>query len=373
METLLYTIVTDELSCEEICVKLSLEKHIAVDTEFFISNKRFNLSLMQIADSEKNYIFDMNFSSCGIPKCLKNLLENEEVVKIFHAYHQDYEVLLNLNVNAKNIFDTQVAMMFVSTDEIYSYKDLVKEFLQLNIEKLHKNDDWEVRPLTDSQLQYAIADVFYLRKIYPLIVELLTSKQRIEWMIEYMKEVLDAKNRNRIDELIIKYNVVIKNDDQYNKFILLYDLLKESIAHNLLKNLIEAKNLTANRIRHILESENFVLEESVIFKILEIIKFNAEENNEIKESWCSMNEQCQLNYDESHIFGILKYFLKKFSVKNLINSRLICEKQDLILLIRGQRSRLERGWRFEIFGKTATDIVNGRVSISVKEMKLIIS
>jgi ribonuclease D len=169
MEPLEYIIIDSEEECNIACSQLLNEKYISIDTEFFRQEGRFELSVIQIGAATNNYLIDFVALNFNIPKNLRLLFENSQVVKIFHDHTQDLEILNgHYEIILSNIFDTQVAMMFLTDSEIYSYKDLVKKFLKVEVDKTHKLDAWEVRPLTQPQMDYAISDVFlpaYSRKI----------------------------------------------------------------------------------------------------------------------------------------------------------------------------------------------------------------
>ena len=60
-----------------------------------------------------------------------DIFEEPSIVKIFHAHQQDIEILhRDFGVQISSIFDTQIGMMFMKTEEIYSYQQLVQEFLR---------------------------------------------------------------------------------------------------------------------------------------------------------------------------------------------------------------------------------------------------
>jgi hypothetical protein len=55
------------------------------------------------------------------------LVDNEDVLKVFHAGGQDVEIIYNLTGKTPHpIFDTQIAMMAVSQGEQIGYSNLVE-------------------------------------------------------------------------------------------------------------------------------------------------------------------------------------------------------------------------------------------------------
>jgi ribonuclease D len=75
------------------------------------------------------------------------LVDNEDVLKIFHAGGQDVEIIYNLTGKTPHpIFDTQIAMMAISQSEQIGYSNLVEAWLGLTIDKGARFTDWSRRP-----------------------------------------------------------------------------------------------------------------------------------------------------------------------------------------------------------------------------------
>ena len=65
-----------------------------------------------------------------------------------------------------NVFDIQVADKILSNTEIQAYGKIVKKFFNISLKKTETNSNWLKRPLSDSQIKYALDDVDYLIEIY---------------------------------------------------------------------------------------------------------------------------------------------------------------------------------------------------------------
>jgi ribonuclease D len=380
-----YQILRNENEINELCEKILTQKYITIDTEFFTDKKtkKFVLSMIQICCNDLNYLIDINDfievidkkNHYIIPIKLRQIFENSSIIKVFHAYQQDYEILKNdLKIKVRNIFDTQIAMMFLSVDEVYSYQTLVYEFLKIKIDKSHQMTNWQDRPLTDEQLHYAASDVSHLYKIYPMIVEKLRTKNKLSWMQSYMEELERTKNQKLSSfDLAQKYNI---NITEKAKHLIIKELIdffydNEIESLNLIKNIIEAKNLTTNRLQHIFKNTKYhYLNENHYQNILNItkIEYSDDDLNFIDDLDERKNE---LTFDQSHIFILLKYILRKVSYDHQVAPRLIAEKQDLLNLILEKNHRLNKNdWRYEIFGKKGIDFLNGKIDFYSKDGKL---
>ncbi|WP_261870058.1 hypothetical protein [Psychrobacter sp. JCM 18901] len=65
-----------------------------------------------------------------------------------------------------NIFDTQIALSYLTGQLQMGYQQALADQLDMHIDKEHSQSDWLQRPLTDEQEQYAIDDVRYLPALY---------------------------------------------------------------------------------------------------------------------------------------------------------------------------------------------------------------
>ena len=146
----------------------SFKGDITIDTETLGLNvKRDRLCLIQLRNesNKKVYLiqFDQNISSAN-SKNIKSLMEDKSLTKIFHYARFDMAVLKeNLNINVKNIFCTKIASKLTRTySSRHGLKDLVKEILNIELDKTEQTSDWSQKKLTKQQIQYAMNDVLYL-------------------------------------------------------------------------------------------------------------------------------------------------------------------------------------------------------------------
>ncbi len=147
---------------------ISFKGDITIDTETLGLNiKRDRLCLIQLRNesNKKVYLikFDQNISPTN-SKNIKSLLENKSLTKIFHFARFDMAVLKeNLNINVRNVFCTKIASKLTRTySSKHGLKDLVKEILNVELDKTEQTSDWSQKKLTKKQIQYAMDDVIYL-------------------------------------------------------------------------------------------------------------------------------------------------------------------------------------------------------------------
>jgi ribonuclease D len=71
------------------------------------------------------------------------------------------------------------------------YDALVASLTGGHIDKAHRFSDWSARPLSSAQIEYAAADVTYLRGVYRKLRERLERDGRLAWVSEEMAALAD--------------------------------------------------------------------------------------------------------------------------------------------------------------------------------------
>ena len=171
----------------------SFKGEISIDTETLGLNiKRDRLCLVQLRNETNKKIYLIKFDKDLSPKKSKNLkflMENNLNTKIFHYARFDMAILKeNLNINVKNVFCTKVASKLTRTyTSKHGLKDLVKEILNIELDKNEQTSDWSRKKLTKQQLQYAVNDILYLLEIKNNLKNMLEELKRIKTFNSIMK------------------------------------------------------------------------------------------------------------------------------------------------------------------------------------------
>ncbi|MGQ3673055.1 ribonuclease D [Xanthobacter sp. TB0136] len=169
------------------CERLARHPFITVDTEFLRETTFWpKLCLVQLASPEDAFLVDALAEGLDLSP-LHRLMGDERVMKVFHAGRQDIEIIWHLaRLIPHPVFDTQVAAMVLGYGESISYDQLVQRVCGVSIDKSSRFTDWSRRPLSSAQLDYALADVTYLRDIYIKLTADLEARGRGEWVGEEM-------------------------------------------------------------------------------------------------------------------------------------------------------------------------------------------
>jgi len=194
-------IITTTKALEKACDDLLQNEYVAVDTEFMRETVYWpQLCLIQAAGGPTEVIIDPLAEDLDLEPFWE-LMADERIVKVFHAARQDLEIFFHRGGDSlipHPMFDSQVAAMALGLGDSIAYDALVKALLKRPIDKGPRFTDWSRRPLSDAQLEYAIADVTHLRDLYPIMLERLEKKNRTGWLAEEMK-ILTNPDTYRLD------------------------------------------------------------------------------------------------------------------------------------------------------------------------------
>jgi len=176
---------TEEL--EAAVAELSKSDFVTVDTEFIRETTFWPiLCLIQMAAPGATALVDPMAPGMDL-KPFFELMANESVTKVFHAARQDVEIVFHLGGLIPNpIFDTQVAAMVCGFGDSVSYDQIVQKITGTRLDKSSRFTDWRRRPLSEKQLDYALADVTYLIEVYRHLRDELERENRGHWLKEEM-------------------------------------------------------------------------------------------------------------------------------------------------------------------------------------------
>ncbi len=161
-------------------IMLQDKKSLAIDSEFSGLNvNRDKLYLVQISSGNNDaHIIQLNRENYDAPN-LKKILTNNNIEKIFHYARADMVFIKKyLNIDVKNVNCTKIMSKLArSYSDRHGLKDLVKEFIGLELSKQFQSSDFGGQ-LNERQLKYCAGDVIYLHKIYSNLKEILVRENR---------------------------------------------------------------------------------------------------------------------------------------------------------------------------------------------------
>lgn len=360
---------------------------IAVDTEFMRENTFWpELCLIQIADSNHAAAIDPMAPDIDLQPLLDLLVDNEDVLKVFHAGGQDVEIIFNLTGKTPHsIFDTQIGQMALGQAEQVGYSNLVEAWLGVQLDKGARFTDWSRRPLDKRQIDYAIGDVTHLAKIFPMMLKKLVKTGRGHWLDEEMEKLADPAHYSvDPDKAWLRIKAPTRKPEVLGRLKALAAWReREARNKNLPRGRIVKDETLADLAAHPPKDQDGlgrVRGLSATWKSNDIggrlMEALAGAQPLAKEDMPDRAPRGPgLGKEGALVADLLKLLLKIRSRELNVAARLIARSDDLEALAAGRRDGIAmmQGWRYEVFGQAALDLVEGRMGFAVRGGKLVMS
>lgn len=383
----IHPLIESSAALAEFCDLISGSEFIAVDTEFMRENTFWpELCLIQVADEHHAAAIDPMAPNMDLSPLLDLMVNNDEILKVFHAGGQDVEIIFNLTGKTPQpIFDTQVGQMALGQAEQVGYSNLVDSWLGIQLDKGARFTDWSRRPLDKRQIDYAIGDVTHLAKIFPMMLKKLIKTDRGHWLDEEMERLADPNHyRADPDRAWLRIKSPSRKPDALGRLKALAAWREqEARSKNLPRGRIVKDETLADIAAHPPKSQDAlgnVRGLSATWKTNDIghrlMQAIANAQPLPKEEMPDRAPRGPgLGKEGVLVADLLKLLLKIRSRELNAAARLIARSDDLEALASGRDDDLQlmNGWRFEVFGKSALDLVEGRVGFAVRNGKLVMS
>ncbi|WP_338549548.1 ribonuclease D [Roseovarius phycicola] len=162
---------------------LELGPSVAIDCETMgLNPHRDRLCVVQLSGGDGDaHIVQIEQGQTSAPN-LEKLLEDPEVLKLFHFGRFDIAALFNaFGALTRPVYCTKIASKLVRTyTDRHGLKYLLQELLDIDISKQQQSSDWGASNLTDAQLVYAASDVLYLHQLKEKLDLRLEREGRVE-------------------------------------------------------------------------------------------------------------------------------------------------------------------------------------------------
>lgn len=364
---------TEDLN--SLCERLAQHPFVTVDTEF-IREKTYwpQVCLIQIASTDEACCVDPLAKGIDLT-ALFELMQNENVVKVFHAARQDIEIFYHLDGRTpRPVFDTQLAAMVCGFGESVSYQNLVQKMLGIELDKSMRFTDWSRRPLTEKQIVYALADVTHLRDIYKKMQDLLTETGRTHWVDDDTAFLINPATYENDSSAVWKRLKINSNKPLYLAMCQALAAYRED----------EAKRLDRPR-KHIMRDEILLeiaanmpsdAEEMAKMRGLpqgfangrmgrEILKIVADVKSRDPSTYPAVPKPYELPRSARSVSKMLRLLLMIKSAECDVAEKLIASPDELDMLAGEKNPDLDvlKGWRYEVFGKDALKLKAGKIAM----------
>ena len=379
------TLICDLKTLCDFCAPLHEEPFITIDTEFMREKTYWpQLCLVQIGAKNTAAAIDVLADGMDL-KPVFDLLRNKKVTKVFHAARQDLEIFLHLSGKLPEpFFDTQVAAMVCGFGDAVGYEPLVAKLANAQVDKGSRFTDWSARPLSERQINYALADVTHLRVAYDKLHTRLKQENRTHWIEEEMNILRDPSTYQPDPKKV--YQRIKGKKGKGSFLIVLRELAAwreiEAQRRNVPRNrvlrdesLIEIAHHTPDKPKNLSRTRglsekiaNGPMGYAILNTVREALKIP-------EEQWPEPPPRQNLPSGTGPTSNLLKVLLKKVSEETNVAGKLIASSADLDLIAGfGKEADVPalRGWRNEIYGSDAIRLRAGELALAINDHKLII-
>lgn len=361
---------------EEACRLLAQSDFITIDTEFLRETTFWpELCLIQMASPDHEYIVDPMAKGLDLASFFE-LMANSAVVKVFHAARQDIEIIFHLgNLIPHPIFDTQVAAMVCGFGDSVSYDQLVQKVKNVHIDKTSRFTDWSRRPLSEKQLDYALADVTHLRDVYLKLKGQLEAEGRAEWLTEEMA-ILESRDtydlhpdqawqrlkmrlRKPTELAVMQYVTAWREREARSRNVPRSRVLKDDAIYEIAQQ--QPKDVEAlGRLRTI--PKGWERSSSGAIIVEQVNAALALPKAEMPQ----LQRHAHAPEGTQSAVELLKVLLRLTSEKHGVASKVIANSEDLEkIAAEGEKAEVAalQGWRRELFGDLALKLISGGVGL----------
>lgn len=356
---------------------------VTVDTEFLRESTFWpQLCLIQIASPDHEALVDPLAKGLDL-KPFFDLMTDASVVKVFHAARQDLEIIHHLGgIIPHPLFDTQVAAMVCGFGDSVSYDQLVQKITGKHIDKSSRFTDWSHRPLSQKQLDYALADVTHLRDIYASLKAELEREGRAHWLEDEMAVLEtpetydlhpdDAWTRMKMrvrkpSELAVLMKVTAwREREARNRDVPRGRILKDDAIYEIAQQ--QPRDAEAlGKLRTVPRGwERSASGAAIIAAVNEALSIPKDELPKIAKPY-------QPNEGTQSAVELLKVLLKLTAEREGVAAKIIANTDDLEKIAsEGEKADVAamHGWRKELFGDRALKLIDGQLVIKFVNRKI---
>jgi len=371
------TLISENKVLKGFCDRLSSTNFITVDTEF-LRDKTYwpRLCLIQIGGPDGGAAIDVLANGIDLTPVLE-LMAQPDLVKVFHAARQDFEIFYRLMGKLPfPVIDTQISAMACGFGDSVGYETLVNQLTKKKIDKSMRYTDWQKRPLSQKQLDYALADVTHLRVVYEKLSQLVANSNRKKWITEELATILDpslytfdireAWKRLRVKNPTPRLLGILREVSAWRE--------QEAQRHNVPRNRIARDDavlsLAIQKPRSISDlkimrglhekQKKGKTAENILAAISRGISTPIEECPKVLKSHKKLAKT-------GPTVDLLKVLLKLKCEEHSVAQKLIANSDEIEELAGNDHAdiRALSGWRRKIFGDDALALKHGKIAITI--------
>jgi ribonuclease D len=379
-------LITDTKALAALCKALAHETFVTVDTEFMRETTYWpDLCLIQIAGAEISGLIDPMAEGIDL-KPFFALMNNEKVLKVFHAARQDVEIMVHLAGTVPHpIFDTQIAAMVCGFGDQVSYEAIVRKLAKAQIDKSSRFTDWSRRPLTEKQLTYALSDVTHLRTVYEKLKLDLDANGREPWLAQEMAILMAIETyRTEPQDAWKRIKVRLKSKKQLAVLIAVAGWRElEAQEKNVPRSRVIKDDAVAEVATQMPQSKEALAQLRALPRGMATSRTGDSLIRAVKEGLArdpATLPHANWGREESSestqaAAEILKLALKVVCEREGLAPKLVANTSDIEAVAESDEADvpLMHGWRREVFGNLALELKRGQAMIGFRNGRVVIA
>jgi ribonuclease D len=358
-------------------------KLLAIDTEFLREKTYWpRLCLIQLG-TEDEFVAVDPFAVTDLSP-LRELFEDEGITKIFHAAHQDLDIIYHeLGIVPHPLFDTQVAASLLGHTLQIGYGALVLNECGVRLKKADSFTDWSRRPLTASQIDYALDDVRYLPPVYHSLVDKLTSLGRLDWLDKDFEDLADPSHyavdsRDRWRHLK-RANQLTPRQLSAAREVAAW---REDVSVK--RNIPRKWTLSDEQIVEICKREPRTVDD--LYLVRGVSKsLNKRDAKAVlacctkgldapQDTWPVLNQHLKNEPNVDAVVELYSALVHQRARENDVAFAVLASHDDLVNFARGHYEDLKilKGWRRHMVGDEMLELAAGRLTLSIRDGELVV-
>ncbi len=371
------SLITTSEQLREICARLARHPFVTVDTEFLRETTFWpKVCVIQLASDDEAVAVDTLAPDLDMQPFFE-LMANPAVEKVFHAARQDLEIIWNqARLIPAPLFDTQVAAMVCGFGDQVSYQELVSSICKQSLDKSSRFTDWSRRPLSDAQIEYALADVTHLRDVYRFLRGKLEKSNRDAWLADEMTTLLSPatyemdplnaweRYRNRArkprDLAVLMELAAWREQEAQSRDVPRSRVLKDDV----LIEVALAAPRDADALGNLRAFPRGMERSRAGAEILAAVERGLSKDH---KTLPKIERERRGSGNGAATVELLKVLLRQVSERHGVAARMIATVDDLEAIAGSDNADVAalKGWRREIFGTRALELKHGRLALTI--------
>jgi len=373
------SLVTSTEDLAALCARLAGHPFVTVDTEFMRETTFWpKLCVVQLACADEGAVIDALAPGLDLTPFL-DLMRNEQVLKVFHAARQDIEIIWKLSGSTpRPLFDTQVAAMVCGFGDQVSYEQLAASLANARIDKSSRFTDWSRRPLSDAQIEYALADVTHLRVAYQKLAAKLQKSGRTHWLDEEIAFLTAPSTYEQKPE-----NAWLRLKTRARKprdLAILIEVAAWREREAQLRDVPRSRVLKDDTLIDVAVAAPLSIEALGRLRTIPQGYERSKTGQDIVACVQRVLDRDPTTYPKPErdrptsngagaVVQLLKVLLQSISERHKVAAKMIATMDDLEAIASDERADVPalKGWRRELFGAPALDLKAGKLALSVQD------